>query len=429
MAEEAILLASEPRDVREYLVKRASKPSFWDPISKETEAELLSKGDRLIDLSLAEYCLHRETASVLFMRNQSDWPIRSMILSNQALSKGDIFQSFPECVFGSEEALLAYLRSISNDERAVLFNNPSLDDGFLVAFLSLGKPWETMDSQQRLWALDNLAANVKLQRRRSSADFDDGWDWYSAGKPFEAAWSLIEKLDPGEDTAQHLGALLRNLPSGSYQTEGIADALKAWRTGKGEADKEAKENAEGKLSDFQNVRQAGARLLVSMNAGEPISYLNSDDIAYRCGAYEASGDLSTELVEAAVKRDGDLARVHLIRNARLWRKEETRYILLDVVLSEAETEEPRWEFQRRDRHYRKEFPAWFKDEAYSEPDDRLISELSIADVVGALVADLNIKSLQDRLSSIEKTQLNFMWMVGVTLFVLIVHIWSYRPSS
>lgn len=65
-AEGAILLASAPSDVREYLAKRASKADLLDPICAETEAELLARGDRLLDLSLAEYCLHGETALALF---------------------------------------------------------------------------------------------------------------------------------------------------------------------------------------------------------------------------------------------------------------------------------------------------------------------------------------------------------------------------
>src|SRR5690606_34101994 len=102
----------------------------------------------------------------------------------------------------------------------------------------------------------------------------------------------------------------------------------------------------------------------------------------RCGGYEAAPKLSEAAIEAAIERDGELARVHLIRNERLWRSEKTRDLLLDLVLRGSKSDEPRWEYNRRERHYRKEHPHWFKDEEYeqSEPDRRPISESSIADV-------------------------------------------------
>lgn len=423
-AEEAILLASEPRDVRDYLAKRADRASFLDPISKEAEAELLSRGNRLIDLSLAEYCLHRETAEALFIRDPGDWPVRALVLSNRAISEAVLLGGFPECLFGSEEALLAYLSNVSPDERAMLFRNPTLGDGFLEAFLSLGAPWAAMDPEQRLCALSDLGVNDKLRRKRSTGDHDDGWDWYMAGKPFEAAWSLIEKLTPNPDAARHLAALLRALPADSYNTDNIADALEGWRAGSGEAAKEAELNEKGRLSDFQAVRQAGARLLVGSHDAEPRLYFNSDDIALRCGAYEAERKLDPEAIEAAVERDGDLARVYLIRNESLWRTERTRNLLLNVVLRGADTEEPRWEFKRRESFYRNEFPGWSGDEEYSEPDERPIGERSVSDVVASVTASPALKALQDRLASLEKAQRTVVWMVVAALVALVVHTWN-----
>jgi hypothetical protein len=224
-AEEAIILASQPRDIRDCLIKRAQQASFFGSLSEEAEADLLSRGDRLIDLSLAEYCYHRETAEALFIRDKSDWPIRALVLSNQVLKYASFITGFPECLFGSEDALHTYLSTVTTEERDILFSNPTLDDSFLEAFLSLGKPWEVMDPKQRLWALDSLAANAKLRRNRSTAEFEDGWDWYMAGQPFVAAWSLIEKLEPSCEAAKHLSVLLRELPTESHKTEGILQAL------------------------------------------------------------------------------------------------------------------------------------------------------------------------------------------------------------
>ncbi|MFA5990378.1 MAG: hypothetical protein WC803_12350 [Sphingomonas sp.] len=72
-AEEAILLASDNATIANYLVKRgeAEKGRYWD-IAEKTEAALLSRNDRLVDLRLAEYCFYAATASALFHRDPTD---------------------------------------------------------------------------------------------------------------------------------------------------------------------------------------------------------------------------------------------------------------------------------------------------------------------------------------------------------------------
>ncbi len=308
-AKEAILLASAPKDVRDYLEKRASERNFFDPIGDEAEAELLGKGDRLIDLSVAEFCLYPATARALFDRDSDDWPIRSLVLSNRALSLASFIAGFPECLFGSKEETLEYLKAITPDERATLFSNPALDDRFLESFLSLGEPWEAMDPEQSLWALDNLASNEKLRSRPSAADHDDGYGWYLAGKPFEAAWSLIEKLEVTTETAARLGRLLYNLPAEAHIGKSLLEAVCRWKTPDEILAKEEEDNAKGRLSDFQTVRQAGARLLANRHDADRSQFLDSDDIALRCGAYQGNRWLDAEATRTAVERDGDLARV------------------------------------------------------------------------------------------------------------------------
>lgn len=420
-AEGAILLASAPSDVREYLAKRASKADLLDPICAETEAELLARGDRLLDLSLAEYCLQGETALALFERDPDDWPVRALVLSNQALAKTS-FCGFPECLFGSMEAVIQYLRIVSPDERAILFSNPSLADDFLEAFLSLGEPWEAMNPEQRLWALDNLASNEKLHRRRSTADYDEGWDWYMAGRPFEAAWSLILKLEPSEKTAKHLSRLLRDLPTDNFKIEGIEEALVNWHSAPGAEAEEAEKNEKGRLSNFQSVRQAGARLLAARHDATSEAFRSSDDVAFRCGAYEGGHQLDVDAVKAAVERDGDLARVHLVRNKVLWRPERNRDELLKEVLRGAETEEPRLEFFRRERNYREMFPGWFNDEGIDEPDKRPITESSIQDLVAGITDDVAVKGIRDRLAALEKAHQKLFWMMAIALALFIAHV-------
>lgn len=422
-AEEAILLASPPGDVRQYIIKRAEAANYFDPISREAEAQLLGRNDRLLDLTLAEYCLRAETAQALLARDAGDWPIRSLVLSNRALGKAQMMRRFPACLFETDDGLLSYLATISVGELGELFRNPNLDDAFLHEFLSLGRSWQAMNDRERLWALNYLAANEKLQRKLSSGDFDDGWDWYMAGKPFQAAWSLIERLEPNTETARHLAALLRNLPIDIPETKGIADAVSRWRATGSDRDEEAKANDKGRLSNFQQVRQSGARLLASRHDAEPQLYWDNDDVALRCGAYEACRKVDKASMEAAVERDGDLAREHLIRNENLWRHDRSRFLLNSVALKGAETEEPLWAYKERSRRFRAEFPSWFQDEEYSEPDERPITEISMSDLIAGLAQDSALASLAPRLAAVERIQQGLIWMVGITLIVLLFHSW------
>lgn len=423
-AEGEILLASSTERIRDRLVARGEQPRFFDPISQEVEAELLGRRERLIDLTLAEFSLYPETAQTLFFREPADQTLRLLVLSNGAMAKGGFFRRFPNCLFGSEEATLAFLSNVSGSERAALFSNPSLDDGFLDSFLSLGPPWEAMDPEQRLWALDNLAENEKLQRKRDEADFSDGYAWFMAGKPFEAAWRLIDRLEPSPETARHLGSLLRDLIADCSDKKEIGAALHKWSTPEAETQREAEENAKGQLSAFQMVRQAGARLLASDYKASTEEWLDSDDVARRCGAYEGARQLSEEAIEVAVERDTDLARVHLIRNVNLWRKQALRDLLIDDVLHGSKGEWPRWEYADRERQHRIQHPAWFADEDYTEPDERAVSESSLAEVVAAVTNDPAIRDLQSRLTGLEKTQQYILWIAGITLVSLIVQNWN-----
>jgi hypothetical protein len=244
-----------------------------------------------------------------------------------------------------------------------------------------------------------------------------------AGKPFEAAWLLIERLEPSAEAAAHLSRLLRDLPADTYKTEGISQALERWRAPTSDLASEQAENGKARLSAFQQVRQSGARLLAGKHDAVPGEFLASDDVAFRCGAYESETKLTAEQIKAAVERDGDLARVHLIRNVVLWRSEKMRDLLDDDVLRGAESEEPRWEYRARDAQYRKEFPAWFEGDRYAEPDERPVSESSIADLVTSVVADPALKGLQERLTALEKTQQTLLWMVGAALVMLLVRAW------
>jgi hypothetical protein len=57
-----------PERIRDSLIERANRHGAASYVSEEVEAELLARQDRLLDLTLAEFCQHAETARALFFR-------------------------------------------------------------------------------------------------------------------------------------------------------------------------------------------------------------------------------------------------------------------------------------------------------------------------------------------------------------------------
>jgi len=120
-ADGEILLASSAERVRDSLIARANQHGNASYVSEWLEAELLVRKIRLLDLTLAEFCQHAETARALFFREPDDEALRGLILSNMRLAGSALMWGFPHCLFGSEEATLAYFGQIAPHERAALF--------------------------------------------------------------------------------------------------------------------------------------------------------------------------------------------------------------------------------------------------------------------------------------------------------------------
>lgn len=325
-AEEAILLASDNITVAEYLVRRGETATsrLWDSISEEAEAALLERNDRLVNLRLAEYCLYPATAQALFRRDQTDWPLRSLVLSNQKIAQGLLLNSFPECLFGSVEALRTYLSRITPDEASVLFANPAIDDRFLEEVLRLGDYWQVMPERARLVALSSLGDNPKLQKPVDSGDHVDGWGWHMAGKPFHAAWRLVIALDVNTDNARHLSHLYERLAPYCLEHDGILDALQKWIPQNDvEREVESKDNDRGNLSSYQSIRRAAASMLLQGSHLRQEQLLDSGDNAIRCGAY-ISGRFTPDEMKNAIDCDGWFATASLMQNPNCWQSSEHR---------------------------------------------------------------------------------------------------------
>lgn len=419
-AEEAIVLASSNSAVADYLVKRGEERngSRWTDFSEEAEHKLLDRADRLIDLRLAEYCLHPSTARILFYRDRNDWAIRSLVLSNCALTRTSFIYEFPEHLFDGEEKLYEFLSEMTPDEAAMMFRNPTLDDSFLEKLLDLGEPWKAVKSDTRPYVLSSLAENPKLHKSVSTSDHEDGWDWYTAGKPFAAAWRLCINLEVNERNAHHLSRLYDRLAPYCLTCEGIADALPRWiPQSDEELAAEQKKNSQYRTSDYQEIRRAIAAMLLRRHEVEKNALLLSDDVAVRCGAY-SSGAFTADEIEEAIAKDNWFAAQSFLRNPLCWKTADLRNQIAKGLPSDDRT--AAWMYDRYAAKYEAEHPEWF--DFYDPPEvekETLLSEVPFSDFARYFRTSPAIIGLNEKITKLENNQRMLLWLlVGVIVLQL-----------
>ena len=421
-AEDAILLASANDAVADFLVKRgidAEKRRWGEDISEEAEAALLERGERLIDLRLAQYCLYSSTARTLFLRDSDDWALRSLLLSNEAMSKGRLMDSFPECLFENEKGLINYLSAITRDDAFILFKNPTLDDRFLENVLSLDTYWQAMPADTRPFALSSLGSNSKMQKEVQMGDHADGWGWFMAGKPFEHAWRLVIELEATTENARHLAQFYQTLARYCIPREGILEAIPRWKPqSDDEIAKETKENERQRLSKFQIIRRAASAMLVEEHEVKQEELLASDDAAIRAGAY-AAGKFTPSEMDAAVNRDGWIAAESFMENPNCWRTEEHRDQLREG-LSALESEWSRLEYDHLEEKHRADHPRWFDlAEIEIADEDRPLTESSIGELTRNVVTSSSFTALSGAVGALAASQKIQFWLLLIILAVLI----------
>lgn len=385
LIQEAELLAMPPEAVAEFLKGRAGQSKDEardDPVDEDVEKALRGRGDPLIDLALARYGRHMEVVSELFQSAPPRSPVRLACLSNRALGH-EIFLSFPVGLLGREPGPMAeWLATASDDELSALFENPTLGDSFLRDLLERGKGWESIDDDKLCRFVSILNRNPRMRTPRED-DWMDGYDEYSYGSVFNAAWKLAETAPTTERWAASLGWLYEQLQPDAFSIKEPLAIAARWHVDAGDAEsmeRQEKDHAIGYLGNKERVRKGLARLALRKSGKLLTELLASDDLAFRAAAY-AAGDLDADQLRAGYEKDKDLVFNEAIRNLALWRRQPTRQALHDIA----------WDVVRNDKHsdliaanhfnsmakdMRKKHPAWFEDEeegegtGYEEVDDQ-----------------------------------------------------------
>lgn len=371
-------VASPPEVVAAFLKKQATERKVLrliDDYDEEFEKALLNRNDPLINLSLARYAFFLITVVGMFRSAEPDSPTRLACLANKNV-QGQLFARFPVALFGGDAQMLEWLANPPPMEAYALFQNPTIDEGFLRDLLDRDekKPWATVSDDRLGLFVSILASNPRMWEPYDDSHLD-GYAEYCHDAVFGAAWQLAEKVTPSERWATVLSHLYHRLLPSYGLKEPLAVARRWLIDPKDEAAlrQEAEGVTQGHLSAFQGVRKGLTRLALHNEPGRMVEFLNSSDPALRCAVY-AYGALTPEQAEAAYTKDGELAYMEMFRNENLWRTAERRSALSRNA----------WAVANADKHsdlmavniYKgaqvemaKAHPDWFvDDEDHQQPD-------------------------------------------------------------
>ena len=371
-------MAMPPAAVAEFLKGRAgqTKDEARDgTLDKDTEKALRGRADPLIDLSLARYGRHMEVVSELFQSAGADSAMRLACLANRSVGQEGI-PAFPVGLLSREPGpMVEWLLTATDNELCALFENPTLGDYFLRDLLERKRGWEGIPDDKLCHMVSLLHSNPRMRTARDD-DYMDGWDEYSYGSVFNAAWELAETAPANEGWAFALGWLYEQLQTDAFSINEPLKLTERWRVDP--ADKKANERQAsaheiGYLGEMERVRKGLARLALSRSGNLLAELLDSDDLALRAAAY-AAGNLTADQLRAGYEKDGEIVLTEAIRNLSLWRSQGTRQALHDIA----------WGVVRNDKHsdllaantyngmerdMRKEHPAWFADEEGGQSGD------------------------------------------------------------
>lgn len=346
---EARLMASSPERVFDYFKERASTPDL-DIFKLETdynlEVELLSRDEPLINMALARYALYSDVATKLFKRfysvgDRDSIAVTLGVLSNQVVSVFHYSNAdFPQYLFDSKEKLSEWINKAKDYEIDALFKNPNLGGGFLSQFLKGNECWQQLSDDRQLDIVISLSKNPRLAAHYVwPADPPGNQDYI---RVFNAAWELANSAPRTFFWALRLSELYEQMLKSGTRAN-ITISHPRWYPNKEDVDfaefmkEEAESNLHGQLSAFQKLRKTliGSQgisiqtILGSKGVHKKCKFLESDDLATRCAVY-SYGDLNSEQLHDAFKRDAALAFHQMLDNPLLWFAPTTKQTMHDI---------------------------------------------------------------------------------------------------
>jgi hypothetical protein len=341
---------------------------------RDLENLLLKRGDRLIDLALAQFGKEKSVVSGLYKR-ASETPkgpddecykvgLRVACLSNRNIWHLNL-KSLSE-----DFDLNALMAKGSAPETWALLTNPSMPEGLFESLYTKVDCFAQADEKNWLQMVGASSRNERLNTCNDGPDMPD----IGSLRIHRTIFQFLEKTPVSTQSAHTAIALLSALdPAHTHDPEAIDHVLQRW------SDVEFKdykgEDQQGHFTHLtlkEEMRCLIAALFCrkSYTVKDGPRYFGSadaEDIAMRCAFYAgASEDLSADQIEAGFKRDQDVFTFAVLKN---------RYVLLDEkkrALIERHVS-GRWlwrEYQRRCEQLRKQYPGRFRENTQT-PEDKV----------------------------------------------------------
>lgn len=437
---EAELMGGSPEYVFAWLKNRAEgAKDQWRGGDDELEDALLTRNSPLIDLGLAQYGFSAKVVRRLFDVSlrvprreipvlgsseqtvvQAPKFLRLAALSNRVVQNWAV-EKFPYTLFGEGrlERIRAFLTSADADEIRALFQNPTIDGGFLASLYAKNGPFEGLDDEE--WR-QLIVASIGSPRLRTEYNGPmDGWAEYSHRRVFDEAWTLAERVSITKDWANVLASLLENTTPEAFSIKDRMAVIKRWRADasseQGSQDLERRNGGSdryGCLEEFETMRHVLTRL---MTVEEINALRTNEDIAMRCAFYRF-GQIDPTAMKEAYEREAGFFLSNALWNDAIWRGRETRGVLRELCWADKSFSDLHYPNFHRDRYatVSEEHPDWFREEhAAEEPASSLADLTTQVNTILALQTEL-----QNRVVGLHRRLTAVLWIVAVLLAVLLL---------
>jgi hypothetical protein len=303
--------------------------------SKELEDSLLQRGDRLIDLGLAQFCGEKSVWQAVYAKarmvgtseQESRYlhSLRVACLANENQGRSAL-SPFLDTVMSTDEVKRLVLHG-THEEMEALLSNPHVDEGLLVHLLKKESVFSQLEEKRHLLLVHLASENPRLVTDTSNEHGPDLhlWDLH------RAIVHLMRSAPLSMDWLLAIRALLDAVLFGdAHRPDGpIDDIIERWST----LEVDTKER-EGRWSDISFRDESivlmaalyGAYYDFSVKETKVIGDFDSLSLALRC-AYYGTETLTIEQMQRAADRDKSSFVLAALCNKYLYLDDTTRKLL------------------------------------------------------------------------------------------------------
>lgn len=375
----------------------------------DLEGALLARGDRLIDLGLAQYGAIPATLKTIYERakepaaDDADTKykqgIRLAVLGNETVNARSIIHHFPESTLGAAE-VAHVLKDADWSEAETLVLNPTVGDDVLLALYKGDKFAEGMEENRRRQLVYVSGSNPRLATNEDSYDGPDMGHYYL----HKAIFEMMETVPTSKRWANSLLYFLHKLdPDHTSNADDIDAVLERWKVdeeGKPE-EPEDKYYTETGLPEREELRCLIAALYgKSYKRKEVVIHgaADDEDLAKRCAFY-GNASLKVKDLKEGYERDKDNFIFAAMLNDSIFHHRQVRKEFEVECLDGSHSDR----YQRRLEQIKKRWPSY---------DTRPIADWMVGreEEKTKLATEQQVSQLQASVKELQKLAMYAPWL-------------------